>query len=177
MPCSQAAEESNPAGRTWKPTRSRIAAYIIVTSGDSGRTRTAILRFGISDPVPLEDGVLRAGIVYGSRTRVTGVRTRPPGLLEEHDLVRTAGIEPAISGMSRRHSPAELRAHLRPIETHGGALGRNRTDARGLRGSDTTFVLRGHTVERTAGFEPAWTSSGTKRRTQRPRPHRAPGWT
>ena len=146
-------------------------------SRDSGRTRTAIPRFGLSDPVPLEDGVSRAGVVYGSRTRVTGVRTRPPGLLEEHDLVRAAGIEPAISGMSYRRSPAELRAHPRPDQTHGRALGRNRTDTRGLRGCDTTFVLRGHTVERTAGFEPAWTSSGTKRRTQRPRPHRASGWT
>ncbi len=105
---------------------------------DSGRTRTAILRFGISDPDPLEDGALRSGVVYGSRTRVTGLRARFPGRLEEHDLVRTAGIEPAISGRSRRHSPAELRAHRR-------ALGRNRTDARGLRGCDTTFVLRGHT--------------------------------
>ena len=51
--------------------------------------------------------------MYGSRTRVTGLRARFPGLLEEHDLVRTAGIEPAISGMSYRRSPAELRAHLR----------------------------------------------------------------
>lgn len=46
---------------------------------DSGRTRTAILRFGISDPSPLEDGVLRAGVVYGSRTRVTGSRIQFPG--------------------------------------------------------------------------------------------------
>src|SRR5215813_4937529 len=80
-------------------------------SRDSGRTRTAILRFGFSDPGPLDDGVLRVGVVYGSRTHVTGLRARFPGLLEEHDLVRTAGIEPAISGMSRRHSSAELRAH------------------------------------------------------------------
>ncbi len=51
--------------------------------------------------------------------------------------MRAAGIEPAISGMSRRHSSAELRAHRR-------ALGRNRTDACGLRSHGTTFVLRGH---------------------------------
>jgi hypothetical protein len=82
-------------------------------SRDSGRTRTAILRFGISDPDPLDDGVSRAGIVYGSRTRVVGLRIRSPGLLEEHDMVRTAGIEPAISGMSYRHSSTELRAHPR----------------------------------------------------------------
>jgi hypothetical protein len=53
---------------------------------DSGRTRTAILRFGLSDPGPLDDGVSCAGVVYGIRTRVAGLRARSPGLLEEHDL-------------------------------------------------------------------------------------------
>src|SRR3954468_3159425 len=41
---------------------------------DSGRTRTAILRFGLSDPGPLEDGVSWPCVVYGSRTRVAGLR-------------------------------------------------------------------------------------------------------
>ena len=49
--------------------------------------------------------------MYGSRTRV--FRSERPGSLplEEHDVVRTAGIEPAISGASGRRSAAELRAH------------------------------------------------------------------
>ena len=93
----------------------------------------------------MEDGVLRAGVVYGSRTHVAGLRVRSPGLLEEHDVVRAAGIEPAISGMSRRRSSAELRAHRAMRSVCHRAPGRNRTDTRGLRGSDTTFVLRGHT--------------------------------
>ena len=75
---------------------------------DSGWTRTTILRFVISDPDPLEDGV--------------------------------------------------------------GALGRNRTDAGGLRDRYTTVVLRGR-FERTTGFEPAWSSLATKCRAERPRPH------
>lgn len=115
--------------------------------------------------------------MYESRTRVVGLRIRSPGLLEEHDLVRTAGIEPAISGMSRRHSPAELRAHLRPDQRMvEPSVGIEPTPA-AYEAATRPSCYEGKMVERTAGFEPAWTSSGTKRRTQRPRPHRASGWT
>jgi hypothetical protein len=50
-------------------------------------------------------------VVYGNRTRVAGVRNRFPRPLKEHDVVRAAGIEPAISGVSSQRSAAELRAH------------------------------------------------------------------
>ena len=86
--------------------------------------------------------------------------------------MRTAGIEPAISGMSRRRSSTELRAHRSGIEP---PVGIEPTPA--VYGTATRPSCCGGLVERTAGFEPAWISSETKRRTQRPRPHRAPGWT
>ena len=57
---------------------------------------------------------------------LSGVRDRVPCQLEEHDVVRAAGIEPAISGTSGRRSAAELRAHRAGCEnlTRLGQLGR-----------------------------------------------------
>src|SRR5215208_1381138 len=71
---------------------------------------------GVKDQRPTVERHL-SRVVYGNRTRVTGLRNRFPAAERTPHVVRAAGIEPAISGMSNRRSAAELRAHYVTPET------------------------------------------------------------
>lgn len=104
-PRSRTLRNRTRSRRFWKPCRDHLARPIAIPGGLEPPTSCSVDRRSS----PLSYGI-KLRVVCGNRTRVARWRDGIPGPLEEHDIVRTAGIAPAASALSRRRSAAELRA-------------------------------------------------------------------